>query len=437
MFNRNPNQRLSKRRTVAIMVALTILAWATQTLFHQWGYGAELGLVSPAPQGEEKFIAPNQPTRGATIELRGEASVIGQEVKLKQVCRWADADAPTLAPLADLVLIRLEPKQPFKAIGVDQIKSTLREAGVNIAAINFTGAASCTVSRADVKYDERVALQQWIDARSGKQAEETPTRAHPATQPSLDAIEHSVRAIQASLKSDPGANRPGVRTLRDALVADVAQRLDLPPESLQVDFRAQDEKILNLTDAQFKFAIEPVRVRNLGNVEWAVTISADANTIDDKNGGQQRVKVNASARAWQDQVVLARPLAFKQIIRDEDLSEKRILVDVKSDDALVTRSQTVGQQAARELKSGTVLTARMIDPIQLVKTGQYVTISVTNGGVTVKTVAKALEPGSFGQTIKVKNETTKEQFDVTVTGAQTASLNSPPAGSDAVTATDK
>jgi len=246
-----------------------------------------------------------------------------------------------------------------------------------------------------------------------------------------------VRAIQASLKSDPGANRPGVRTLRDALVADVAQRLDLPPESLQVDFRAQDEKILNLTDAQFKFAIEPVRVRNLGNVEWAVTISADANTIDDKNGGQQRVKVNASARAWQDQVVLARPLAFKQIIRDEDLSEKRILVDVKSDDALVTRSQTVGQQAARELKSGTVLTARMIDPIQLVKTGQYVTISVTNGGVTVKTVAKALEPGSFGQTIKVKNETTKEQFDVTVTGAQTASLNSPPAGSDAVTATDK
>jgi flagella basal body P-ring formation protein FlgA len=69
----------------------------------------------------------------------------------------------------------------------------------------------------------------------------------------------------------------------------------------------------------------------------------------------------------------------------------------------------------------------MIDPIELVKTGQYVTINVANGGVNVKTVAKALEPGSFGQTIKVKNETTKDTFDVTITGPQTATLNAPPA----------
>ena len=39
----NPNHRpLSMRKKVQLMVALTILAWATQTLFHQWGFGNDL-----------------------------------------------------------------------------------------------------------------------------------------------------------------------------------------------------------------------------------------------------------------------------------------------------------------------------------------------------------------------------------------------------------
>ena len=38
----SPNGQISKRKTVQLMVALTILAWATQTLLHQWGFGAEV-----------------------------------------------------------------------------------------------------------------------------------------------------------------------------------------------------------------------------------------------------------------------------------------------------------------------------------------------------------------------------------------------------------
>jgi flagella basal body P-ring formation protein FlgA len=65
----------------------------------------------------------------------------------------------------------------------------------------------------------------------------------------------------------------------------------------------------------------------------------------------------------------------------------------------------------------------MLDPVALVKTGQFVTINVASGGVQVRTVARAMEAGSFGQSIKVKNEATKEIFDVTVTGAQMGALN--------------
>jgi hypothetical protein len=37
-----------------------------------------------------------------------------------------------------------------------------------------------------------------------------------------------------------------------------------------------------------------------------------------------------------------------------------------------------------------------------------------------------VEGGAFGKSIKEKNETTKDMFDVTVTGPQTATLSSPP-----------
>ena len=46
----NNNPRLSKRKQVQLLVVLTILAWATQTLMHQWGFGQESlhrGLIFP------------------------------------------------------------------------------------------------------------------------------------------------------------------------------------------------------------------------------------------------------------------------------------------------------------------------------------------------------------------------------------------------------
>src|SRR6185503_12511857 len=90
------------RKTIHLMVGLTILAWATQVLFAQWARGAELppaagagGRVQYAQLpvemgGSEKFVPGGERFyAGATLELRGEVTVIGEEVKLKQVCRWS------------------------------------------------------------------------------------------------------------------------------------------------------------------------------------------------------------------------------------------------------------------------------------------------------------------------------------------------------------
>jgi flagella basal body P-ring formation protein FlgA len=182
-------------------------------------------------------------------------------------------------------------------------------------------------------------------------------------------------------------------------------------------FLPQDERLLSLSEPNFRFQVDPNRARNLGEVSWNVLVFAD-NT-------SQRAVVSATARAWQSQLVVSRPIGFKQIITENDVVERRALIDRLSDETVLAKSQAVGQQAARELKPGVVLTGRMVDAIQLVRAGQFVTVVYRQGSVELKTVAKALEPGSFGQTIRVKNEATKDIFEVVLTGPQTASMTSP------------
>jgi flagella basal body P-ring formation protein FlgA len=410
MMNNHNGRPLSRKLTVRLMIALTILAWATQTLLKQWGYGAPLNVAQAAPATEEpepteKFVPQN--TRfigGASVELRSDATVVGSEVKLRQICRWSDHDKPMLDPIGELVIARIAQGTPFKSITIQELRDTLRDAGVNIGAINFCGATHCTVNRSDVEYDEQTALQQWANARQASDALQ-----------SADAVLEIAAKTAPTTVASADAGSP-VQTLRSQLIADLASRLNLAPDSLQIDFKQQDAKLLELSQPLFKFQIDPLRARSLGNVMWNVTIFSNDKVA-------KKVVISAEARAWQEQLVAARPLAFHQTIREADIAQRRALVDQLSDDPLLTKDQIIGQQASREMKPDMVFTSRTIDPTQLVKVGQYVTITLNQGTVRIKTVARAMESGSYGQTIRVKNETTKDVFQVVLTGPQTATMN--------------
>lgn len=444
MFN-NPNgngRPLTRRQRVRVAIALTILAWATQTLLTQWGFAAEPATAPAAPAEQvlppEKFVpGSSRFDAGATLELRGEATVIGEEVRLRQLCRWEQSDQAVLAPIGELVITRLGPGTPFRSIGVDEVKSLLRDAGINIAAINFVGATSCMVNRSDVEYDQRTALNEWIAAREAASSHRasapatapTESSVPPAGEASAQApVEAAVEApvdgptetaVAAAAPEEATADDGSpIRSLRRLLIEDLCQRLGLAADTMQIAFRREDGSLLALSEPLFSFRIEPARAKSLGEIAWQVQIFAD--------GKSQKATISAIARAWQNQLVLAKPMSAKQIFSSDDLIERRTLVDRMPDDPLVTRAQVLGQQAARELKPGTVLTARMIDPVQLVKQGQYVTISLRQGNIELKSVAKAMEAGAFGQTIRVKNEATREVFQVVLTGPQTATMQLPP-----------
>jgi flagella basal body P-ring formation protein FlgA len=393
----NNNPRLSKRKQVQLLVILTILAWATQTLMHQWGFSqvvsSAIDLSDMPAATDEKFV-PNaaDSTPSGTLELRQEATVSGPDVKLKQICRWSDADAAVFTPIADTTLLQFSANEPNRTISMEEINQTLHEAGVNIALINFTGATSCTITRSDAQADSQQTIQQWIDTQQPAAGTTTP-----AQSPTTDA------------KPDPNFH-----TLRDLLVTDLSQRLSIPAETLQLTFSAQDEKLLSLAEPVFKFDVQPSRARALGNVSWQVTVVTDS--------ASKKVTLNATARAWLDEVVVAQPLAIHKVLEAADFTTRRELVDSLPNRQLLHIDQCVGQEAAEDLPPGTIMTSQLVNPLALVKPGQLVTIDLRHGSVELRSVARAMEQGSLGQTIRVRNENTRDMLDVTVTGNQEARL---------------
>lgn len=397
------NRRLTKRKQVQFLILLTILAWATQTLMRQWGFGQDISPtqdVSPTldavddSASPEKFVPQDQDsTPSGTLELRDDASISGADVTLKQLCRWSDSDAPIFTPIADLKVLHFSDGVSFRTVTVDDIRETLHEAGVNLAMIDFTGATICSITRTDGASAEGQSVQDWLDARQGGDAAKPQPILASASDPKPDESFHS---------------------LRDLLVTDLSQRLGIPPETLQLDFSQQDQRLLSLSEPVFKFDVSPSRARALGNVLWQVTIYAD--------NEKKHVTILAQARAWEDQLIVAKPIAVHTVLSADDFAHHRVLVDSMPERQMLRLDQCVGQEAAQDLEPGTVMTAQLVDPVPLVKPGQLVTITLRHGTVELRSVARAMEEGAMGQTIRVRKENTRDVMDVTVTGPQEASL---------------
>ena len=153
-------------------------------------------------------------------------------------------------------------------------------------------------------------------------------------------------------------------------------------------------------------------------MSWEVTIFT--------NSANKKVQLSAEARAWEDQVVAARPLPVHKVLAESDFAVHRLLVDSLPDRPLLRLDQCVGQEAAEDIGPGVIMTPQLVNAVPLVKPGQLVTITLRRGSVQLRSVARAMEEGSLGQTIRVRNENTRDTLDVTVTGAQEARLGDTP-----------
>ena len=422
----NTKPQLLKRKTVFLAAAFVAWLWCVRGVVWADLNGAPIdaapiGVLPNAPikeAGAEHFLQHTSRIEcEGTIQMLRSVELSGNEIRVRNIARWSDSDSVGFSSIADLVIDHFDDSSS-RRLSLDELRSTLSGAGVNLSRVHFSGTSSCLISRnqtpAPLKdsTDPRESVRQWIEKNKQAIAENPP-----------------IQKLTTDAPTDAGHDSadPQFHSLRDTIVLDLAQRLNLSIDDVLMTFDPKDRNYLSLIEPSFHFQLEPRRLTDLGKVSWDVTISSAKSS--------QKITVNAEARVWEKQLVTAKSISYHQVLREDDFTDRRVLVDHLEYDPLLTRAQTVGQQAARDLKPGMLLTARTLEPVPLVKQGEIVSITLNSGGICIHTVATAMESGSYGQSIKVKDEASQNIFVVTMTGPQAGTMGStvtPSSGNSAV-----
>ncbi len=78
--------------------------------------------------------------------------------------------------------------------------------------------------------------------------------------------------------------------------------------------------------------------------------------------------------------------------------------------------EVIGKEAAQTLRPGEVITDGNSLPPLMVARGELVTVTAGSGAIHVRTRAKALRPGRYGEFIEVETLETRERYDARVVG---------------------
>lgn len=273
----------------------------------------------------------------------------------------------------------------------EEILERLRSAGVNVADVHVSGSMHCEVSRP-------------AETTRGP-ARATPLAAAADVAPTTNG---PVRGKEERL--DP-------QSLGGAVEGYVRAALAKYDGQIEIQFnRSQKlQSALTLSEPRFTFHIEPLTDVPLGLVSLTVQVFDGGRAVQD-------VPVVAEVALIRRVVTAKRPINRGMTIGDGDVALELRRFDNISRIGVTDPRAVVGQRARTFVDRGDMVLARDVEPLPLVKRGDFVTVYHRRSGLLVKTVGKALGGGSFGETISVKNEGSKRSYEATITGPQTVEV---------------
>lgn len=172
------------------------------------------------------------------------------------------------------------------------------------------------------------------------------------------------------------------------------ERLTITPLNLPSD--------IQLPPGTVDYYIElPYGVRfNFPTVVYAVvTLNGQAYT---------RVSLSLDVRLFQDVVVAARSLAANELIAPDSIKYERMDIGRLSQGYMTSLADVTGLQARRTISPGTPLNKYMLAKPDVVKRGAMVSILVRLGDMEVTAAGEAMQSGSVGDIIRVRNVNSKK-----------------------------
>lgn len=308
-----------------------------------------------------------------TLRLRSRAVVSGENVSAASVLQLREEGPLTEATLNEMQLPIVLPPGKQATVSRRQLIETLTQHQVNMAAVILTGSTRCTVIR-----------------------EPGVPQAH-------------LQPFDAIADSDSTAPKLPALSLRSYILAHVAQTLHVDQEQVEFEFQSHDMPVLGLGQDEYEFRILNNDRINLGRTVLNVGVRRH-------QGEWERYNFSFQIAATLPVVVSKRTLNRGHIISDEDIEVRPKQVTDWNDVSIQNLAAAVGQRTRAQIHPGAVVRAAMLEAVPLVVRGELATIWFRNDGLSIKTVARAMEDGCLGQHAQFRNENSKEIFTAVVTG---------------------
>lgn len=127
--------------------------------------------------------------------------------------------------------------------------------------------------------------------------------------------------------------------------------------------------------------------------------------------------IPVTVRVMADVVVAARPLPMNTVISGTDVKVARRDLSRLTAGYFTRADEVAGKVVNRPVSLGTALTPLVLAAQTLVKRGQEVTILAKTGTMEVRMTGRALSDGAAGDTVRVRNLSSKRIVEGTVTAA--------------------
>lgn len=201
------------------------------------------------------------------------------------------------------------------------------------------------------------------------------------------------------------AQSGGTPELRARLIERAITQFDLNDERCEVSVRNGLDRMP---------AIDEFTLRTLtkSRAKGMVPVIVEYTTFDGING---RAQITLSIRVFDSALV-----ASSRLARGQELNSRSVVCewrDVTDFPGAPLRDLTAatGYRLRRNIPAGNVITASALEVIPDVEYGDEVTIEFSVGALSLRAVGSALEAGAVGETVRVRNITSKSIIKATIT----------------------
>ncbi|MGM0509457.1 MAG: flagellar basal body P-ring formation chaperone FlgA [Fusobacteriota bacterium] len=193
--------------------------------------------------------------------------------------------------------------------------------------------------------------------------------------------------------------------IRDSVINEIKNNYNMEKIDYELEIRADENIKLPLGDVQINTDIRRLDGENIGYFNSNIEILVNGERYDN-------IYIKLRLGQKRSVYVLNRDVKRGEVFSEEDISVKSEIVfnNVGNNNTIKSLDNLEEMVYRNNMRKGREINIRNFERKKLFKRNDEVEIIISNNGITIKTLGRALEDGYKGELVKVRNVNSKKEL---------------------------